>query len=71
MSLTHENSDKPVDADSFWTALGLFLLVEGFLPFISPRGWRRAAAQIGMLGDGQIRFLGLLVIVAGVLILWV
>jgi len=54
---------------SFWLALGLVLVVEGFLPFVSPALWRRMLAQIFQLRDGQIRFCALLSMLAGALVL--
>ncbi|QLA80606.1 MULTISPECIES: DUF2065 domain-containing protein [unclassified Acidovorax] len=59
-----------MDSESLWAALALVLVIEGLLPFLSPQSWRRAVAQISLLQDGQIRFFGLLAIVAGVLMLW-
>ena len=50
-----------------WTALALLLVMEGLLPFISPRGWRGMFEQILLLSNGQIRFFGLCSIVAGLL----
>ena len=41
------------------------LVIEGLLPFISPRGWRGMFEKILALTDGQIRFFGLGSIVAG------
>ncbi|MEP7061471.1 MAG: DUF2065 domain-containing protein [Betaproteobacteria bacterium] len=52
-------------ADSLWTALALVLVIEGLLPFAAPRIWREAVARMSALGDGQLRFVGLLSIVAG------
>ena len=57
------------DSDVLWAALGLMLLVEGLFPFISPTGWRRRMSQLLALQDGQIRFFGLLCVLAGVLLL--
>lgn len=56
-------------ASSFWTALGLVLVIEGLLPFVAPGGWRRMFAQILQLRDGQIRFCALVSMLAGALIL--
>ena len=42
--------------DSLWTAFALVLVIEGFLPFLSPQIWKRAVAQVAQLQDGQIRF---------------
>jgi uncharacterized protein len=49
--------------------LGLALVLEGLLPFISPVKWRRVFAQIQQLNDGQIRFFGLISIGIGVVVL--
>jgi uncharacterized protein len=53
-----------------FTALGLVLIIEGLLPFISPKGWRGVFEQVLKLSDGQIRFYGLASIVAGLLLMW-
>lgn len=57
--------------DSLWTALALVLVIEGFLPFVSPAGWRRVFTQMVQLRDGQIRFFALLCIVSGIAMLLV
>jgi uncharacterized protein len=53
----------------FWDfALGAFalmLVVEGLLPFFSPPAWRSVFERAMGLSDGQIRFLGLLSMLAG------
>ena len=59
-----------MDGSTLWAALALVLVVEGLLPFISPGGWRRMFTQLLQLNDGQIRFFGLVTIVAGLLLLW-
>jgi uncharacterized protein YjeT (DUF2065 family) len=51
-------------------AFGLMLIVEGIFPFMSPQGWRDKMAQILSLHDGQIRFFGLVCVLAGLLMLW-
>ena len=59
----------------FWTeiltALALVLVLEGMLPFISPARYRRMVAEITRLGDNQIRNIGLVVMIAGLLLLFV
>ncbi|AVP57382.1 DUF2065 domain-containing protein [Pulveribacter suum] len=52
-----------------WGAIGLVLVIEGVLPFVSPAGWRRTFSQLLRLRDGQIRFCALLSILAGGLVL--
>jgi len=59
-----------VNSESLWIALALVLVIEGALPFLSPQGWRRAVGHIAQLRDGQIRFFALLVILAGLAMLW-
>lgn len=56
--------------DWIWGALGLMLVVEGLLPLISPGSWRRNMERILQLHDGQLRFFGLLVVAAGLMVLW-
>ena len=59
----------------FWTeiltALALVLVLEGMLPFISPSNYRRMVAEIVRLGDSAIRNTGLIVMIAGLLLLFV
>lgn len=52
------------------TALALVLVIEGILPFLVPAMWREAFRRLTEMGDGQIRFLGLSSMVAGVLLLY-
>ena len=57
----------------FWDlmvgAFALMLIVEGLLPFISPVKWRAVFERAMRLSDGQIRFIGLSSMVAGLLTL--
>ena len=50
-----------------WTALALVLVIEGLLPFAAPGIWREAFRRMTTLSDGQLRFVGLASIAAGVL----
>jgi len=59
-----------LSADSLWLALALVLVIEGLLPFVSPAGWRRMFSQLLQMQDGQIRFFGLLSILAGLVTIW-
>lgn len=56
--------------DVFWTALALVLVIEGLLPCIAPDTWRRVFTEMVKLRDGQIRFVGLLSLGLGCLLLW-
>ena len=41
------------------------LVVEGFLPFLSPPMWRGVFERATKMSDGQIRFIGLSSMLAG------
>jgi len=51
------------------SALGIVLLIEGFMPLAFPAGWRVAMQRMAGLRDGQLRFAGLVASAAGVLLL--
>ncbi len=57
-------------ADALWLAAGLVLLLEGLLPFLSPRLWREVFAQLVRLDDRQIRRLGAVCLGLGLILLW-
>jgi uncharacterized protein len=59
-----------LDGNVFWAALALMLVMEGLLPFLSPRGWRQTFQKLLELRDGQLRFFGLTSIALGLLTLW-
>lgn len=46
-------------------AFGLMLVIEGLLPFVAPRIWRETFRRVTELADGQLRFIGLTSIIAG------
>jgi uncharacterized protein YjeT (DUF2065 family) len=52
--------------DWLWAALAFVLIVEGLLPFVSPRLWRDTFLKLIALSDGQIRFVGLTAILIGI-----
>ena len=49
-------------------ALALMLVIEGALPFINPRAWRQVFERATQMSDGQIRFIGLISLGAGLLL---
>jgi uncharacterized protein YjeT (DUF2065 family) len=51
------------------SALGMVLLIEGLMPLAFPAGWRAAMQRMASLQDGQLRFMGLVATVAGLLLL--
>ena len=56
-------------ADLLLGAVALMLVFEGLLPFLSPGGWRRVFEKATQMSDGQIRFVGLVSILVGLLLL--
>ncbi len=55
--------------DLLLAAVALMLVLEGLLPFCSPPLWRRVFERATRLSDGQVRFLGLSSMMAGLLVL--
>ncbi len=56
--------------DPWWLALGLVLIFEGLMPMAAPARWRRLFEQLLQLHDGQIRFFGLWLVLAGLALVW-
>ena len=48
----------------------LLLIVEGVLPFLSPRNWRKMAYQVAQLDDRSMRMMGLASMLIGVALLY-
>ena len=51
------------------TAFGLMLVLEGILPFLAPKAWRQTFQRMIELKDGQLRFVGLASMLAGLLLM--
>ena len=52
------------------TALALMLIIEGLLPFLAPAFWRETFRRITEMSDGQLRFIGLASMLAGLLLMF-
>lgn len=52
-------------------AFALMLVLEGLLPFFSPQAWRRMIGRALQMSDGQIRFVALISMLVGLLLLLV
>ncbi len=50
-------------------AVGLMLVFEGLLPLLAPKAWRDAFKRMIDLKDGQLRFIGLMSMSGGLLLL--
>ena len=53
------------------TAFAPMLIVEGVLPFLMPVLWRETFRRLTEMSDGQIRFIGLTSMLAGLLLLYI
>lgn len=56
---------------SLFTAVGLMLVLEGLMPLLLTQSWREAFQRLMAFKDGQLRFVGLLSVLAGLLLIWV
>ncbi|MFM8576932.1 MAG: DUF2065 domain-containing protein [Limnohabitans sp.] len=56
--------------DVWLLALGLMLVLEGLLPMVAPSRWRHLFTQMLQLHDGQIRFFGVFMVLAGLALVW-
>jgi uncharacterized protein YjeT (DUF2065 family) len=56
--------------DVFLPALALMLVMEGVLPFLAPAAWREAFTRMIRFNDGQVRFMGLVSMLAGLVLLF-
>ena len=54
------------------TALGLVLVIEGIMPFLSPKPFREAMLRASQTNDSTLRFVGLTCMLVGVgLLYWI
>ena len=53
------------------TAFALMLIIEGLLPFLLPTVWRETFRRLTEMSEGQIRFIGLTSMLAGILLLYI
>jgi uncharacterized protein YjeT (DUF2065 family) len=58
-------------SNTLLAAFALMLVIEGVLPFLVPTLWRDTFRRLTELSDGQIRFIGLTSMLAGLLLLYI
>jgi len=58
-----------MDWTDLFAAFALYLIIEGVLPFVSPRGWKQSIELIARLNERQLRIFGLLSMIAGLVLL--
>jgi len=54
----------------FLSAVGLMLVMEGIVPFLSPRGFRRMLAAVSQADDRVLRIAGLASMAVGALLIY-
>src|SRR3989338_4670504 len=50
--------------------LAMMLVIEGLLPFLLPELWRETFRKLVLLTDGQLRFVGIVAMLSGLLLLY-
>ena len=53
-----------------WAALALVLIIEGLIPFASPKGYRNMVQQMAEMPEKMLRNVGLVLIVSGLVLLF-
>ena len=56
--------------DYWLLGLALMLVIEGMVPFLLPELWRDTFRKLVTLSDGQLRFVGISSMLAGLLLLY-
>ena len=55
----------------YWLlGLAMMLVIEGLLPFLLPAMWRETFRKLVLLSDGQLRFVGIIAMLSGLLLLY-
>jgi len=55
----------------YWLlGLAMMLVIEGMVPFLLPELWRDTFRKLVALSDGQLRFVGISSMLAGLLMLY-
>jgi len=57
-------------SDYWLIAFGLMLVLEGIMPFLFPAEWRETLRKVAQFQDGQVRFLGLTLMLSGLLLIY-
>ena len=54
----------------FWIVLGLVLVVEGLMPAVNPRAYRRMVQMLSERDDRSLRVIGLVMMIIGALLVY-
>ncbi|RKZ50791.1 MAG: DUF2065 domain-containing protein [Candidatus Parabeggiatoa sp. nov. 3] len=56
--------------EELWIAIALILVIEGIMPFINPKGWRKTLRTVSEMDDNTLRTIGLSSMLFGVILLY-
>jgi uncharacterized protein YjeT (DUF2065 family) len=56
--------------EELWIAIALILVIEGIMPFINPKGWRKTLRTVSEMDDNTLRTIGLSSMIFGVILLY-
>jgi uncharacterized protein len=56
--------------DYWLLGLAMMLVIEGMMPFVLPELWRETFRKLVTLSDGQLRFVGITAMLAGIILLY-
>jgi hypothetical protein len=56
--------------DDLWVAMALVLVLEGIVPFLTPRGFKQMLESVQQVEDRHLRIGGFVSMVAGVVFLY-
>ncbi len=52
-------------AEEWLIALGLVLILEGLIPTLAPKAWKKAVSEMVTRPDSQLRLIGLVLMLLG------
>ncbi|MDH5360588.1 MAG: DUF2065 domain-containing protein, partial [Gammaproteobacteria bacterium] len=53
-----------------WVALALVMVIEGLIPFINPKGYRRMVMMMSIMDDKSLRRTGFVIMVTGAILVY-
>ena len=56
--------------EELWIAIALILVIEGIMPFLNPKGWRKTLRTVSEMDDNTLRTIGISSMTFGVILLY-
>jgi len=56
--------------DTLWVALGLVLVIEGLMPALNPKAFKKTMTTIRELDEGSLRVMGLISMSIGAVVVY-